>query len=167
MPSASELELKPRDTLSVQLSLHKRPKLSNVVVTKKELKLRRQIHFLHDSSEVLPDSEALIEEIAEALHARPDLLAVEIQGHTDNAGTREHNQSLSERRANAVRVALILLGVEPNRLVARGYGQEQPLVPNTNAVSMMIPEMISDFIAAAPTKPISVSATPTGADTSS
>jgi outer membrane protein OmpA-like peptidoglycan-associated protein len=132
LPSAVELELKPRDTVTVQVSIHKRPKLSNVVVTKKELKLRKQVHFLHDSSEILPDSQELVEEIAEALRTRPEIAAVEIQGHTDNSGTPEHNQALSERRAEAVRGALILLGIEANRLVARGYGQQQPLAPNTS-----------------------------------
>jgi outer membrane protein OmpA-like peptidoglycan-associated protein len=135
LPSAAQLELKPRDTVSVQLSLHKRPTLSNVVVTAKELKLRKQVHFLHDSAEILPDSQSLVEEIAEALRARPEIAAVEIQGHTDNSGTPEHNQALSERRAEAVRSALTLLGIEPNRLVARGYGQQQSLVPNTTAAN--------------------------------
>jgi outer membrane protein OmpA-like peptidoglycan-associated protein len=101
-------------------------------VTTKELK---QVHFLHDSSEILPDSQSLVEEIAEALRTRPEIGAVEIQGHTDNSGTPEHNQALSERRAEAVRSALTLLGIEPNRLVARGYGQQQPLVPNTNVAN--------------------------------
>jgi outer membrane protein OmpA-like peptidoglycan-associated protein len=135
LPSAVELELKPRDAVAVQVSIHKRPKLSNVVVTKKELKLKKQVHFLHDSSEILPDSQELVEEIAEALRTRPEIGAVEIQGHTDNSGTPEHNQALSERRAEAVRGSLILLGIESNRLVARGYGQQQPLVPNTSAAN--------------------------------
>jgi outer membrane protein OmpA-like peptidoglycan-associated protein len=135
LTSAAQLELKPRDTVSVQLSLHQRPTVSNVVVTTKELKLRKQVHFLHDSSEILPDSQSLVEEIAEALRTRPEIGAVEIQGHTDNSGTPEHNQALSERRAEAVRSALTLLGIEPNRLVARGYGQQQPLVPNTNVAN--------------------------------
>jgi outer membrane protein OmpA-like peptidoglycan-associated protein len=135
LPSAAQLELKARGTVSVQLSLHQRPKLSNVVVTAKELKLKKQVHFLHDSSEILPDSQSLVEEIAEALTTRPEIGVVEIQGHTDNSGTPEHNQALSERRAEAVRGALTLLGIEPNRLVARGYGQQQPLVPNTTAAN--------------------------------
>src|SRR6185503_9218779 len=113
--------------LPVRNSLHERPKLSNVVVTKKELKLRKQVHFLHDFSEILPDSQALVEEIAETLRTRSEILGLEIQGHTDNSGAPDHNQALSERRANAVRSALILLGIQPDRLVARGYGQQQPL----------------------------------------
>ncbi len=135
LPTAVELELQPRASANVQLSLHKRPKTPSVLVTKSELRLKKQVHFLHDSSEILPDSQELIEEIAEALRSHPEILGIEIQGHTDNSGTPEHNQVLSEQRSNAVRNALLLLGIEPNRLSARGYGQEKPLVANSSAAN--------------------------------
>lgn len=130
LPSGAEVELKARENASVQLTMHKRPKLANVTVTKTELKLKRQVHFLHDSSEILPDSMGIVEEIAEALRAHPEIGQIEIQGHTDDSGTPEHNQTLSTRRANAVRDALVRIGIEANRMVARGYGQDKPLVPN-------------------------------------
>ena len=55
---------------------------------------------------------------------------MEVQGHTDNSGTAEHNKILSEQRAEAVRAWLVQHGVAADRLIARGYGQEKPLVPN-------------------------------------
>jgi outer membrane protein OmpA-like peptidoglycan-associated protein len=60
---------------------------------------------------------------------------VEVQGHTDNSGTPEHNKTLSEQRAEAVRLWLVQHGVVADRLIARGYGQEKPLVPNTSAAN--------------------------------
>ena len=55
---------------------------------------------------------------------------IEIQGHTDNSGSADHNQTLSDQRADAVRAWLTSHGVTPDRLVAKGFGQSKPLVPN-------------------------------------
>jgi len=55
---------------------------------------------------------------------------LEVQGHTDNIGEIDYNQDLSERRAEAVRQALLERGVEANRLRSRGFGESQPIAPN-------------------------------------
>lgn len=127
-----ELEIQPRVDAPAQMSLNKRPKKANVVVTKQELKLKKAIHFQHDSAAILPDSMSIVEEVADVLRSHSEIPSVEIQGHTDDSGTPPYNLRLSADRANAVREALIKNGVEPSRLTARGYGQEKPLVPNTN-----------------------------------
>ena len=130
--AVTEIDVKPRNDVVAQIALTKRPARPNVVVTDKELKLKKEVHFQHDSAEILPDSMGVLEEIADALRTHTDIASVEIQGHTDDSGTPEYNLRLSAERANAVREALIRDGVEPARLTARGYGQEKPLVPNTN-----------------------------------
>jgi outer membrane protein OmpA-like peptidoglycan-associated protein len=132
LPTVIELELKVRTPASAQLFLNKRPAQASVVVTKTELKLKRQVHFLFDSAEIQPDSSAILEEIAEALKQHSEVSRVEIQGHTDDFGTAEHNLRLSEERAIAVKDALIVLGVDSSRLSARGYGKDKPLVPNSS-----------------------------------
>jgi outer membrane protein OmpA-like peptidoglycan-associated protein len=131
LPSVTELELKARVPFNAQLFVNKRPAQAGVVVTKTELKLKRQVHFLFDSSEIQPDSQSILEEIAEALRNHPEIRSVEIQGHTDDVGSADHNLRLSEERATSVRDALVVLGVESSRLSARGYGKEKPLVRNT------------------------------------
>jgi len=60
-------------------------------------------------------------------------ITILIQGHTDNEGIPQRNLELSERRAQGVKNFLIQNGVSKNRLEAKGYGQEQPKVPNTSA----------------------------------
>jgi outer membrane protein OmpA-like peptidoglycan-associated protein len=130
--AVTEIEVKPRSDVVAQIALTKRPARPNVVITDKELKLKKDVHFQHDSAEILSDSMGIIEEAADALRTHSEIASVEIQGHTDDSGTPEYNMRLSTERANAVREALIRDGVEPNRLTARGYGQEKPLVPNTN-----------------------------------
>ncbi len=58
---------------------------------------------------------------------------VEIQGHTDNVGTDENNQRLSQARAEAVMNYLNSKGVAPSRLQAIGYGESRPISDNTMA----------------------------------
>lgn len=56
--------------------------------------------------------------------------AVVVQGHTDSTGSEEHNQALSERRAQAVYNYLVGRGVGPDRMTAVGYGESLPVAPN-------------------------------------
>jgi outer membrane protein OmpA-like peptidoglycan-associated protein len=129
--SVTEIDVEPRRDVSAQISLNKRPTQPNVVVTAKEIKLKKEVHFQHNSSEILPDSMAILEEIADVLRTHGEIASVEIQGHTDNSGTAPYNLRLSQDRAEAVREALTRNGVDASRLTAKGYGQERPLVPNT------------------------------------
>jgi outer membrane protein OmpA-like peptidoglycan-associated protein len=58
---------------------------------------------------------------------------IRIDGFTDSTGTADYNQVLSERRANAVSQYLSSQGVNPNRIVTRGFGQRQPVANNATA----------------------------------
>ncbi len=89
----------------------------------------RPILFEFDKSEILPESMYIIDEIVDAMMSRPQL-RLEIQGHTDNVGTEQYNQALSERRAKAVYDALIDAGIEERRLRYRGFGFSQPVAKN-------------------------------------
>jgi outer membrane protein OmpA-like peptidoglycan-associated protein len=131
LPAATELTVEPRKDVTANLSVYKRPAIPNVVVTKKEIKLRKEVHFLHGSAEILPDSMAILEEAADAIKAHPELGTIEVQGHTDDTGTPDFNLKLSADRANAVRDVFVDNGVDASRLTTHGYGQEKPLAPNT------------------------------------
>ena len=56
-----------------------------------------------------------------------------VEGYTDSTGSRSHNQDLSERRAYAVRTALVDMGVSSDRVATRGYGEEYPVAGNDTA----------------------------------
>lgn len=62
-------------------------------------------------------------------------ITILIQGHTDNEGRAQTNLKLSERRAQGVKNFLIQLGIDKNRLSAKGYGQTEPKVPNNSAAN--------------------------------
>ena len=72
-----------------------------------------------------------ITKLAQFLQENPDRQVI-VEGYTDSIGSASYNQSLSERRANAVRTALVRAGVEPSRIVAQGYGKEHPVADNAS-----------------------------------
>jgi outer membrane protein OmpA-like peptidoglycan-associated protein len=81
-------------------------------------------------SRLQPASARNIDQLAAFMRRHPDRRAL-IEGHTDSVGSRASNQSLSERRADAVRTALIRQGVASDRLSAQGFGQERPVADNS------------------------------------
>lgn len=127
------VDIKAQKDNAADLLLKKRPKNSNVTVGKGEIVIKQQIQFAVDSATILPESNGLLSEIADAIIKNPRIHRIEVQGHTDNTGTADHNKQLSDDRANAVVTWLTSHGVAADRLAARGYGQTKPLVPNVTA----------------------------------
>ena len=70
--------------------------------------------------------------LADVLQQNPQRNVL-VEGFADSTGSAEHNQDLSERRANAVRGALQDLGVAPGRIAVRGYGESYPIAANDTA----------------------------------
>lgn len=90
------------------------------------------VSFETNSTAILPDSEASLQEIAKLLAARPEL-RLYVVGHTDAVGGLEANLDLSRRRAEAVVSALVSRHkVDPSRLKAAGVGPYAPVAPNAS-----------------------------------
>jgi outer membrane protein OmpA-like peptidoglycan-associated protein len=87
------------------------------------------IYFDIDKDTLQPASDVALEHILQLLKSDPKL-RVEVQGHTDNTGTAEHNQTLSEARAKSVQKWLVAHGIAENRLVPKGYGDTKPVAKN-------------------------------------
>jgi outer membrane protein OmpA-like peptidoglycan-associated protein len=128
--AVADVEIFERRETTLQLRVLRKPSRPSVVVKKKQIALRRQISFATGSDEILPNSEPLLSEVADALLRNPDLELIEIQGHTDNRGNHQLNMRLSQERAEAVQRWLTQHGVEAARLMAKGYGSTRPLAPN-------------------------------------
>jgi OOP family OmpA-OmpF porin len=79
-----------------------------------------------------PGGELQVARLADALHQLPER-SVLIEGHTDSAGSDAYNDSLSQSRAQAVEELLITQGIEPTRVVTRGYGERFPVATNDSA----------------------------------
>lgn len=130
LASNEKVEIKVRQDNTIELLVRKKPKTASVQVTQKEIVIRQQIQFAIDSAQILPASSGLLNEIADVLIKNPRIKKVEVQGHTDNTGDPARNLRLSEDRANAVVSWLTSHGVPSDRLVAKGYGEQRPLLPN-------------------------------------
>ncbi|MBS1200400.1 MAG: peptidoglycan-associated lipoprotein [Proteobacteria bacterium] len=87
----------------------------------------RIVYFDYDSSEIRPEYAGLVAAQARRLAASPGL-RVRLEGHTDERGSREYNVALGERRAQAVRRALLLQGVAEGQVVTVSYGEERPAI---------------------------------------
>lgn len=90
------------------------------------------VTFDFDSARLRPAAIAELNEAVALLNLHDELKLVEVAGHTCDLGPAAHNQGLSERRAQAVRDFLVENGVSADRLRVRGYGEDQPKVPNTS-----------------------------------
>ncbi|MFA7626400.1 MAG: OmpA family protein [Candidatus Kapaibacterium sp.] len=89
----------------------------------------RPIVFDFDSARIKEESYVILDELVDLMMTWPGL-KFDIQGHTDNVGTKEYNQELSDRRAKAVYDALIDRGVDERRLRYRGFGFSKPVATN-------------------------------------
>ncbi len=92
----------------------------------KEILSLNKIEFETGKSSLTKKGKEIVSKIAVILKEYPNL-KIEIAGHTDNTGDETMNKKLSEERAKSVKDELIKLGIDPNRLIAKGYGSSKPL----------------------------------------
>jgi outer membrane protein OmpA-like peptidoglycan-associated protein len=91
------------------------------------------VFFDWDRADLTPRARQIISEAAQATQ-RVQVTRIEVNGYTDLSGTARYNQGLSVRRANAVAAELVRDGVARNEIVARGFGESDPLVPTAQGV---------------------------------
>ena len=91
----------------------------------------RVVYFDYDSIAIKPEFQVQLDTHARYLRASKNA-RVSIEGHTDERGGREYNIALGQKRAEAVRNALVLLGVSDSQLEAVSFGKEKPAVAGTD-----------------------------------
>ena len=95
----------------------------------------RVVYFDYDSFAIRPEFQSVIEAHAKYIRADKSRKVV-IEGHTDERGGREYNLALGQKRAEAVRKALSLLGVADGQLEAVSFGKEKPAVQGSTDAAM-------------------------------
>jgi len=90
------------------------------------------VFFDVDKWNIKPEAYSLVSEAANILKENPEM-RIEIQGHTDSTGPEAYNQTLSEKRANAIMEYLVNKGIDSGRLEVKGYGESDPIGSNETA----------------------------------
>ncbi len=93
--------------------------------------IRERVHFEFDRSRITDEAAAVLQRKAEVLRRYPDIVLT-IEGHCDERGSLEYNQALGMRRAESARRHLASLGVSTDVFRTVSFGEEQPLVNESN-----------------------------------
>ncbi len=96
----------------------------------KQIEIDQKILFEVGTATLLPQSDAILLEVARVIAEHPEILLIEVQGHTDDSGPAELNRKLGQDRAESVMQWLIAHGVPKDRLSAHGYGPDFPIADN-------------------------------------
>ncbi len=102
---------------------------AKVVVTRTQVEIKETIEFQTGSATLLPSASAILDDVVRVLNDVPDM-RLRIEGHTDSRGSDEANLLLSQRRAESVRAYLESRGIAPERLIAVGRGELEPIDTN-------------------------------------
>jgi OOP family OmpA-OmpF porin len=110
-----------------------------------------KVNFASDSAEVPETMAPFLKTAAAELKQLKAGHVLEIAGYTDNTGDAALNLALSQRRAEAVRQAFIKYGADPDMLIAKGYGEADPIASNDTAEGRLKNRRIEYHVVKAPT----------------
>lgn len=110
-----------------------------------KLTLENEVSFDFDSAAIKPAFKPTLTKLADVI-AKYDRNRVTIVGHTDATGSEVYNESLSLRRAEAVKNELVLQGVPPGRLTAIGKGEAEPRATNATGAGRQLNRRVEIFV---------------------
>lgn len=98
----------------------------DAVIEGDRIVIARPIYYDTDKDSIRPESNSILDAVANVVSAHPEIKMVIVEGHTDSQGNFDYNRGLSEKRANAVVTALVMRGVKTPMQIA-GYGATNPM----------------------------------------
>ncbi|MEQ1569998.1 MAG: OmpA family protein, partial [Myxococcota bacterium] len=105
---------------------------ATAVMAGESVRIQEMVQFDFGLATLRPDGAPILAEVARVLKSQPNIVRIEIQGHTDSVGSPAMNATLSQARAESVLAALVALGVPRETLYATGYGSTRPIGDNTS-----------------------------------
>jgi outer membrane protein OmpA-like peptidoglycan-associated protein len=105
-------------------------KKQKVAVRDGKIDILDKVQFATGKATILGASYPLLDQVATVLKGHPEIVKVEVQGHTDNVGNPEKNLKLSQARSESVAAYLVKKGVSKEILDAKGYGDTKPIADN-------------------------------------
>jgi outer membrane protein OmpA-like peptidoglycan-associated protein len=105
------------------------PAYKKIVVTRDKLELKEKLYFAWNQAVLQEVSFPVLDEVVQALKDNSSL-RVQVEGHASSEGEDDHNQTLSEQRADAVLNYLVAHGIDKERLASKGFGSSVPLDTN-------------------------------------
>ncbi len=120
--SISTINRDTSDTMQINIPIKKIQKQESFIV--------ENIYYDFDKATLKDESKPGLDSLIMFLEDNPQLI-VEISAHTDSIGSKRYNQRLSQKRAESVVDYLVNQGIDTARLKAKGYGESQPIAPNT------------------------------------
>jgi OmpA-OmpF porin, OOP family len=106
------------------------PKFIRRISGSSEIQILKPVQFATGRATILPNSYPILDEVVRLLKVNPEITHLDIEGHTDNRGSDELNEKLSNDRANSVMKYLVDHGIEQKRLAAQGFGPKRPIADN-------------------------------------
>ena len=127
-----DVEVRGDKEVQVEITLKPEPEEKLVEVKEDRIQINERVYFETGKAKILPRSFNVLDQVASVLLENPRIEKIRVEGHTDDVGADDYNLELSQDRASSVRTYLIEQGISPERLVAKGFGEQKPLVPNTS-----------------------------------
>lgn len=129
----STLEMSAPEIVAMGPLLHKVIPMDSLILGIREEDLKKDAHFRlegiyydYDAATIRPDAFHNLDDLARLMEKYPQMV-IELSSHTDSRGKNAYNLDLSQRRADSAIAYLASKGVQPSRLVAKGYGEQLPV----------------------------------------